>query len=52
MVGDRTGRHPGRGGGLEHLADTARPVEHRVLGVRMQMYKTHYNDASRQITRM
>jgi hypothetical protein len=35
VIGDGAGRHPGIGGGVEHLADPARAIEHGVLAVRM-----------------
>jgi hypothetical protein len=40
VVRDRTGAHAGGRGRLEHVADTAGTVQHRVLGMCVQMNET------------
>jgi hypothetical protein len=41
VIRDGAGRHPRSGRGLEHLADATGAVEHRVLGVCVQVDETH-----------
>ena len=46
VVGDGAGRHVVVGHGLEHLCDTARPIQHRVLRMRMKMNKAQLRHLS------
>ena len=52
VVGDGAGGHPGGGGRGEHLPDPAGAVEHRILGMGMQMDEAQTDPRTTGITRM